>query len=474
MPHASPYIRIPPGGWIALAIVSAFALISANPWLTLSSLWVVPIFVVLLWRRHEPPILLFAVIVQWAVVSTKVIHANVVEVTVADLFGDAVVVDAIVHGFIGLIVLAAGMRLALKGLPSQSSDDIWREGVDLSTQQAWQLYVGALILSLTLQGFIHEVPGFTQILLPLFNLKWVFFYLLAFSIFFKRKGYGLLWLTVGIEVVVGFSGFFAGFKQVFFVLAVAYMSIGLRLRGRQIAFVGGIVVMVFVLSVMWMTVRQDYRNFVNEGTGMQVVKANFESRLSKLGTLFLSAEISDFVDGVDKLARRVAYVDMFGHVLRRVPSSVPHEDGKLWGGALRHVFMPRILFPEKARLRSDSEKTMYYTGLALSSDVQGTSISMGYMAESYIDFGPMLMYVPVFVLGLIWGGMYRYFVTRGPPNLVGFAVAVAVLVNANQFEMTATKLIGSMLMSFIVMTLLLKTVLPQMQGWVFQAKPSTS
>ena len=112
---------------------------------------------------------------------------------------------------------------------------------------------------------------------------------------------------------------------------------------------------------------------------------------------------------------------------------------------------------------------MRYKGLNLASASQGTSISVGYMAESYIDFGPILMYVPIFALGMLWGGMYRYFVTRGPPRLLGYAVAVAVLVNANQFEMQSTKLIGSMLMSFFVMALLLKLLLPHLRGWIFNA-----
>jgi len=110
--------------------------------------------------------------------------------------------------------------------------------------------------------------------------------------------------------------------------------------------------------------------------------------------------------------------------------------------------------------------SMFYTGLALASAAQGTSISMGYMVESYIDFGPVFMYVPIFLLGTLWGGMYRYFVSRGPPTLLGYSVAVTVLINANQFGMYTSKLLGSMLMSFIVMALLLRFVLPYLWGWI--------
>jgi len=447
-------------------VVSVVGLLSTNPLLTLLCFWVVPLFVILLWRRFEPPILLFAVMVQWAEVSTKVLHADVLNISVEAMFKDAIVVESVVRGLVGLVILALGMRLALKGLHGQPTDEVWKEGMEVSIPQTWHLYLGAFVLSLVLQGFIWLLPGLTQILLPILNLKWVFFFVLAYAVFLKKRNYEILWLTVAIEVVVGFSGFFSGFKQVFFVLAVAYMSIGARMRGRRLAFVAAITIMVFALGVVWMTVRKDYRNFVNAGTGMQVVMVNMEQRLSKLFELASDSELADYIEGADRLARRIAYVDMFSHVLNRVPESIPHEDGKLWARAIRHVIMPRILFPEKARLRSDSETTMIYTGMSLSSDSEGTSISMGYMVESYIDFGSTLMYAPVFLLGLLWGGMYRYFVTRGPPQLLGYAVAVTVLINANQFGMQTNKLMGSMLMSFIVMALLLRFALPYLRGWI--------
>jgi hypothetical protein len=273
-----------------------------------------------------------------------------------------------------------------------------------------------------------------------------------------------------LEVVVGFSGFFSGFKQVFFVLAVAYLAIGLRVSGRRIAFLSATGTTVIALAIVWMTVREDYRYFINAGTGAQVVKRTMESRFNKLTELISEADSENYLKGAERLVERIAYVDMFAYVLKRVPASIPHENGRLWGRAVRHVLMPRVLFPEKARLKSDSELTMRYTGLMLASEGQGTSISMGYMAESYIDFGPLGMYVPIFMLGLLWGGMYRYFLSSGSPRIVGHAVAVTVLINANQFEMQSTKLMGGMLMSFLVMALLLMVVVPHLRAWIFAPK----
>ena len=58
---------------------------------------------------------------------------------------------------------------------------------------------------------------------------------------------------------------------------------------------------------------------------------------------------------------------------------------------------------------------------------EGTSISIGYMAESYIDFGAVGMMVPIFGLGLLLGGFYRWMLRRDPSRLLGMALATATI-----------------------------------------------
>ena len=143
----------------------------------------------------------------------------------------------------------------------------------------------------------------------------------------------------------------------------------------------------------------------------------FGERMSKFWDLIVNADAGELARGADALVSRVAYVEMLSHVLRRVPDSMPHTEGLLWRDALAHVAMPRILFPDKPRLLSDSELTMRYTGLLLASDAGGTSISMGYVTESYIDFGVPGMFLPVLIVGFVWGAMYRFMMSRDSPLL---------------------------------------------------------
>jgi hypothetical protein len=93
----------------------------------------------------------------------------------------------------------------------------------------------------------------------------------------------------------------------------------------------------------------------------------------------------------------------------RVPTEVPHENGALLLAAVKHVMMPRLLFPAKAGLESDSDKVFRYSGVKVAGAKQKTTIAFGYLAESYVDFGLPGMFAPIFGFGLLMGASYQWF-----------------------------------------------------------------
>lgn len=70
------------------------------------------------------------------------------------------------------------------------------------------------------------------------------------------------------------------------------------------------------------------------------------------------------------------------------------------GGDEDLVVTPRILFPDKGALLSDSEMVRTYSGVFVAGAEQGTSIAFGYAAEAYLDFGLPSMFVPSFLFGV--------------------------------------------------------------------------
>jgi hypothetical protein len=231
--------------------------------------------------------------------------------------------------------------------------------------------------------------------------------------------------------------------------------------------------MAFVASLAWMSIRDDYRNYLNQGTGQQVVLVSPVEQVSTFGQLLSTVDGETLEGSVQTLFRRVAYVDYFAAVLQYVPEHHPHENGGLLAGALGHILIPRLIYPDKPWLESDSDITMRYTGLIVPSTAQGTSISLGYMAETYVDFGPYGMYVPILLFGLTWGLMYRWFVRKAPQAATGIAFATVLALSASQFEIAQTKLIGGMFSRFLLFAVLVRYVMPAIHRWLSGSRGSS-
>jgi hypothetical protein len=442
------------------------SLASTNAAFTAAAFALIALVVLLVWRPGEPPVLVFAVGYQWLQVAVKIFHANALAMPVMYLFPTPEGVRALVLSLVGLAALTLGMRVAMLRLPPVGVEGGDQSSRGLSVQRAALAYFGFLVADLVGRSRALGAGGLTQALLAALNLKWFFFFILAYLVLRRRRGYAFLLLAVGLELVVGFTGFFSAFKEVFFVLLVTYLTARPRFSFANSARVGIFIGGLFALGVLWMTVRGEYRGYVSGGERAQVVRVAFVDRLRLMFDLLLGVDAARLRDGLELFAERLAYVDYFSQVLFMVPRVVPHENGALWRDAILHVLKPRLLFPNKPNLPSDSELTMKYTGSWLASEAEGASISMGYFAESYIDFGATWMMAVIFAVGLAWGAIYRYFITRPTNQVYGFAAAVTVLIRANQFEMHNVKLVGSVLMGFLVTATFMKWVLPFLHGWL--------
>jgi hypothetical protein len=131
---------------------------------------------------------------------------------------------------------------------------------------------------------------------------------------------------------------------------------------------------------------------------------------------------------------------------------MPFEEGLLWGEALEHIVTPRLFFPDK-RVIDDSERTRLYTGIDVAGIEQGTSIGLGYVAESYIDFGPTFMFFPILLLGMFFGGIYRFFMTRSKERLLGSALGASILIfQAYTIETSNIKIVGGTVTQLLVLT----------------------
>jgi len=171
--------------------------------------------------------------------------------------------------------------------------------------------------------------------------------------------------------------------------------------------------------------KEDYRSFLNQGSEQQEATAPLGDRFNFLKSRISKFDKNELGVAFDALLRRISYVEYFARVVDYVPSELPYEHGTLWLGAIRHIVTPRLLFPNKPVLH-DSYTTRKYTGTEVAGPETGTSIGVGYIAESYIDFGPMLMFIPILLVGILYGGMYKYFVSNNKQPVIAHGLAIAI------------------------------------------------
>lgn len=439
--------------WLPIALAGVvLAMVSANPLLTLGAIVLLALLGLLLWRPGEPPALLFAMGYHWMQASVLVLFANWEGVDLEVLGYGSQVQAATWLTFGGILAVAIGMRFgAGKTYGAIAGPSVAAIASQLSVRRLFVASLVAIVLSTVASRLAYVIPGLVQPILALVLLRWVVVFVFTYAVLSQQRGYRLLAVVFAIEIMIGFLGFFSDFKTVLIVMLLAAATSPASLKGirRRTAVVLSLVIL--CLAILWTGVKNDYRQFLNQGSGQQVVLVPVSERISKLAELAGEMTPARFADAVGALVERVSYVYYFGQVMQTVPRDIDYEHGLLWREAVVRTLVPRLLNPDK-RVIDDSERTSYYTGSRVAGADEGTSISLGYVAESYIDFGPAAMMAPLFLWGLFVGALYRLLVRASRFPLLGYGCAtVLVALGAAVLEQSNLKMVSAFVLGFMVL-----------------------
>jgi hypothetical protein len=441
--------RLPAWVWLLTAALLVRGAFSENPVLTPFAAVLLPVFAALLWRADEPPVLVFACAMQWLQAAAGILYANTFSATLSELFNGPELERATWLSLVGVAVNALGMKVMLFHLPSSAANPSRIRGSQINVANAFIFYLGCFVVATIAERFAFALPSLAQPIYAVASLKWVAIFVLFYSVIQQRSGYGLLGIAVMIEFGIGLLGYFSSFKSVFFVLLVTALT-SAGLRRKQLVTTVAIAAILFTTGIVWSAIKQDYREFLNKGTEQQQVLVPMEERAVKLGELVANVSWESFTNGLESMVLRVSQVSLFAYTIMNVPDSIPYARGALWLDAVKRVVTPRVLFPDKAVV-DDSERTNLYTGIGVAGTAQGTSIGIGYMAESYVDFGPMFMFVPIFFLGMFYGFIYRLFVFARH-RVLGYGVATAILTfGACSIDTSNIKVVGGNLAVLLVL-----------------------
>jgi hypothetical protein len=456
---------------VPLLPLLAGSLYTSNPELTAMAAAVAALIYVLLWRRGEPPILLFVAGFQWLQATAAVFHADVLGVDVATMSRAHQLSFAVELSLLWVAATAMGMWLACQ-LGTALPPEISPYATARATRALMGLYMSLSVVVVVI-GLI-PISGVRSIFYSASGVRWAVLYSLCVVAMHRGVGRAQAAALVAFEVATGFLSFFASFKEPLYVLMFAIAANPRKMRPGTALFGALVLAGTIWLGVLWSAVKMDYRDAINEDSGAQIVTVSIEEQVSTFLTLVGNFDQDAFSVGLEKLAERIAYVEYFAYVLDYVPAVRDYEYGTLWSEAVMHVLTPRILFPDKPDLELDTLVTERYTGLRLVNDARSTSISIGAHGESYIDFGLPGMFGAAALLGLMLGGAYQYFCTRKRATLLAHGCTIAVLLGRQAIETRPVKQVGGLLSTFIIVWLFWRFVLvPFSEYWARESAQST-
>ncbi len=452
--------------WLAPIFLLPIAIIGPNTGLALYACFVLGLATSLLWRPGEPPILMLIFLYQWIQVTVGLFYGNLLGTPINVLTDrEGQHEKAVFLLLTGLLVLTLTIRLAagssIRGLFPRV-----QVFVAARPLRFWLwLFIGTWTFSAVCASAAWASGGLRQVLLSLAEIKWAAFMLLTLATFAVPNRSKVPWiLAFGFQFALSIGGFFSSFKDVFFYALIGLVASNVRFRFKTLFPIAALASVLVFLGLVWTAIKGEYRAFVNQGSGQQVVLVPYSDRVAEIARLVSKLNGEDLPGVADQMMQRLMYFKFFGVVLDRVPNVLPYANGQIWSDAVIRPFMPRLLFPNKSAV-NDSDLTNRYTGLGFANASQGTSISMGYMTEAYIDFGPVFMFLPIAALGLFLGAFYRRLLSQpGLGAALGVALAPFALMPALLSESSSLKLVPALGLSIVSCWVVLNVLAPRFFG----------
>jgi hypothetical protein len=421
----------------------------------------------ILWRSDRPGILVFAFLMQWAQVVTFVVWMDVLGYDVNHLSPHGGI--AVVMSCFGLVVMAGVLAQMIAKLPIPSREQFYQQARLINEKKILILYLASTLFLGGIGLVVSAGGGLAQIVMTFASLKWVFFLVYAYVSWINKKNRLILLAMILFEFSTSLYSYFSSFKEVILMTIILAMTFIEKISFKQVLY--GLLIAFFVgfLLITWTAIKTDYRAYLNKGTRQQTIEVSRSEAFNKIGDKISSLSWKNYQLSMNLFLYRVQYIYHLAKTMDRVPDILPYEYGGLWWNNISFVLEPRLFFPDKPRYEA-TQKTTKYTGINYAGFKQGASFSLGYFADSYIDFGYTGMIIPLAIIALFVGLIYRSFYKLTKLNILfRFALINIVLYEFISFESDGLFLFGRLLLMFLVFYTLGRTVLPTLQRWLYKA-----
>jgi hypothetical protein len=359
----------------------------------------------LLSTAEGPPVLALALTYQWMQVTIGLFYSTLTGEELEAMYQtDWQRMMLIGLGWVTCLAVAMSYAIVLMRRRITPAPDAPVRAV--SAKVLYIAYGASLLLTGVVQEVAWKYPMFTQAILAITFTHLGLLFVLTRRFTRPHFEWEKLAMLMAIEVLVGFTGYFAGFREPIVMGGIAILEVFDRRDLRHWLFAGMLAVVLGLSSLVWMSVRGQLRQEIDDELLSNSRIERFD-RARTLSTGLLTQAAADYSDAATRLIDRLWAIKYPGMALDRVPSSIPHTGGDLMWEALTHLVTPRFLYPDKPELISDSELVRKYAGAKVAGSESNTSIAFGYAAESYVDYGLPWMFVPAIVWGFLLGVTFQ-------------------------------------------------------------------
>jgi hypothetical protein len=375
---------------------------------------------------------------------------------------------AVIASFVGLLALFLPIIYYQNKIPKLNLAKLKEQASKLSIRKTFRAYVTALIIISLLSGIGALVPSLRQIVYSLGNIKWFIFLLFGMQSILKNEMRKEFYIICAVEFGLGFLSYFSDFKTVLFFVSILLLSLMSYFKFSRFVLVIPCLALAFYGGVFWTSIKSDYRSFLNKGSSTQSVQVEKGDALNKLIELSQNTDEGSFEGAKKGFFDRLQYTYHFAKTIDRVPTVIPHQEGANLGSTLSFVLTPRILNANKG-VYDASVRASKYTGIQYYGAKKSTSVSLGYFADCYIDFGLFGMFIPLLILGFVYGKTYFYFVKKSSPNFIfNFSVVGAIYMELFAFESDSIFVFGRLYINLMVFFLLKIFMFPKLYNYIKQ------
>ncbi len=453
--------------FVTVLIGILLSLFSLDPLLVFISVIFLPIIYFFTFRDNEPQVIFIALILYYFSISIKLFYAMFFGNSFVE-YSESSLIEATTYlAYVAMFFFMLGIYISTKKIKFSKNNNISTTLLQYNPRRIVTIYIVSLIVSSFIRTVSSSWGGFYQFAINFAYLHYGILFILISYAYYTNRNVRITIILVLFEIVLSFSGFFSGFKDYLLIIIASVLAFKIQLNFRQTILLAILSTITIYTIIIWTAVKPEYRKFLSGGERSQQVVVDKSAALEKLGELVLdfSSESYNFEEIYYFLVDRISYTEFFSLSTEQVPQYIPHENGKLLISAIDHVITPRILNPNKKAIY-DSEMVNKYSGRAVSGEAEGTSFSLGILAELYIDFGPYLMHLFTFLLGLLMGFIYKYIIMNSLNKLWGSALVMQLLFLFNCNGTPSKKVFGYLFMYFIVYLVFRFTLLKRIDKYL--------